>query len=73
MGPKCMDYCYLCPIIIIREKPIRPPSLIAFEKVKSVPFCVNAKEALKLTNYVKLIFAFSLLQGGFLAFGTNID
>lgn len=59
--------------IFIKEKPILPPSLVALEKAKDAPFCVNIKEALKQTEYVKLIVVFSLLQGGFLAFGTNID
>ena len=30
----CIPY-----FIIIKEKPIQPPSLIALEKAKDVPFC----------------------------------
>lgn len=52
----CIPY-----FIIIKEKPIQPPSLIALEKAKDVPFCENVSEALKLPNYVKLICAFALL------------
>lgn len=59
--------------IFIKDKPILPPSLVALEKAKEVPFCENLAGALKHPEYVKLLFAFSLLQGSFLAFGTNID
>ena len=31
------------------------------------------KDVLKIPNYVRLVCIFSLMQGGFLAFGTNID
>lgn len=53
--------------------PKLPPSLVALEKPKEAPFCENIKEALKLPEYLKLIGVFTLMQGSFLAFGTNIN
>ena len=64
----CVPY-----MLIIKDKPQFPPSLVSLEKAKEAPFWENIKEALKLPEYVKLICAFSLMQGGFLAFGTNIS
>ena len=64
----CVPY-----IIFIREKPEFPPSMVSLEKPKEANFCSNIRDALKLKNYVLLILIFMLLQGGFLAFGININ
>lgn len=58
---------------MIREKPEFPPSLVSLAQPKESNFCENIRVALKLPNYIKLILAFMLLQGGFLAFGINIS
>jgi hypothetical protein len=58
---------------MIREKPEFPPSLVSLVPPKEANFCGNIKDALRLPNYVKLIFAFMMLQGGFIAFGINIS
>jgi hypothetical protein len=58
---------------MIRERPEFPPSLVSLAKPREANFCENIKVALKLPNYIKLIIAFMLLQGGFLAFGINIS
>ena len=60
-------------IIMIRNKPQHAPSLVSLEKSKETNFCACIGEALKLPNYRKLVAIFALLQGGFLAFGTNMD
>lgn len=74
MDVKSLDYFNMRALLHNNKRKAQiTPSLISLEKAKEVSFCDNIKEALKLPNYVKLIFAFSLLQGGFLAFGTNID
>lgn len=52
----CVPY-----IIIIREKPEFPPSLVSLEKPKEAKFCANIANALKLKNYVLLIVVFMLL------------
>jgi hypothetical protein len=59
--------------IMIREKPEFPPSVVSLAQPKEANFCENIKVALKLPNYIKLIFVFMLLQGGFLSFGINIS
>jgi FLVCR family feline leukemia virus subgroup C receptor-related protein len=64
----CIPY-----ILIIREKPEFPPSMVSLEKAKEANFCSNIADALKLKHYVLLILIFMLLQGGFLAFGININ
>ena len=43
------------------------------EKSKETNFCMALKDVLKIPNYVRLVCIFALMQGGFLAFGTNID
>lgn len=53
--------------------PKLPPSKVALERPKEAPFCANILEALKLPEYLKLIGVFMLMQGAFLAFGTNIN
>lgn len=47
--------------------------MVALEKAKEANFCSNIADALKLKHYVLLILIFMLLQGGFLAFGININ
>lgn len=64
----CVPY-----IIIIREKPEFPPSVVSLEKPKEANFCANIGNALRLKSYVLLMIVFMLLQGGFLAFGININ
>jgi len=64
----CIPY-----LIFIEDKPKLPPSLVALEKPKEAPFCENISAALRLSEYRKLIGAFMLMQGCFLAFGTNIN
>lgn len=64
----CVPY-----FLIIRDKPEYAPSLIALESSKEMHFCHSIREALRLPQYVKLVVAFALLQGSFIAFGTNID
>ena len=36
-------------------------------------FCKTIGQAVKLSNFVKLVIVFALIQGSFLAFGTNIS
>ena len=59
--------------MLVRDKPEFPPSLSSMEKSKETNFCMALKDVLKIPNYVRLVCIFSLMQGGFLAFGTNID
>jgi hypothetical protein len=60
-------------IIIIKKQPQYPPSLVSLEEPAEAQFCQSLYEALKLPEYRRLLAIFSLMQGGFLAFGTNID
>lgn len=48
-------------IILIREKPEKPASLIAGAKKETGSFCAILAEALKLSNYVKLVCTYALL------------
>lgn len=48
-------------ILIIKEKPRLPPSLVALEKAEDAPFCENIAKALRLPEYVKLVCAFALM------------
>lgn len=48
-------------ILIIKEKPRLPPSLVALEKAEDAPFCENIAKALRLPEYVKLVCTFALL------------
>lgn len=60
-------------VILLQERPVHPPSLVAMEPKKDINFCQSLYKAIQLPNYRRLVAVFSLLQGSFLAFGTNID
>ena len=60
-------------MVLIREKPEKPPSLVATKEKEDVHFFQDLKEALRVKEYNKMSLAFALLQGGFLAFGTNMS
>jgi len=64
----CIPY-----IILVRDKPEFPPSLVSMEESKEANFCAEIGNALRLPNYIKLMVTYLLLQGGFLSFGINMS
>lgn len=64
----CVPY-----FILLREKPEHAPSLSSMEESRQPNFCLEIRDALRLPQYVKLVVCFALMQGSFIAFGTNIN
>jgi hypothetical protein len=60
-------------LLFIREKPKFPPSLVATRAPKERNFLPQAKEAVRDRNFIVLVFIFMMVNGSFVASGTNIS
>ena len=60
-------------ILIIRESPEFPPSLIALQEPEKMRFCGLLRTALKDKSFVLLLIAFMMLDSIFIALGVVID
>jgi hypothetical protein len=47
--------------ILLKERPIHPPSLVSMEPKKDINFCQSLFKAIQLPNYRRLVAIFSLL------------
>lgn len=55
-------------LILVRDAPATPPSLVATQEPERQPFCKMVGEALKVRSYVFLLIAFSLTDGTLITF-----
>ena len=58
---------------IIRDRPSKPPSLVALKEPDEPRFFQNLKIALKNRDYVLLLVVFTMIDGVFVLFGVVID
>lgn len=60
-------------IVCIREKPEFPPSVVATKRPKQRNFIPQVREAIRDRNFVVLMLIFMMINGSFVAIGTNIS
>lgn len=65
-----MTVCAVPFIILVRDKPIHPPSAVATQNKPQTSLIPIFKEALQDRNYVYLLVIFSLIDGEFISFSS---
>jgi len=60
-------------MILLRDKPERPASVIIQDGRRKLTFCQTVKAGIKNKNYIILLVIMFLLLSTFCSFGTNID
>lgn len=64
-------------MLLIREKPERPPSIIMVDGERGrgakLTFCETVKRGIKNRNYILLLFIMFFMVSTFISFATNID